>query len=82
MQKEGGEEKPSVPLNGDTNMIFLGLLHGRWEVSKRAMEGQNAQYTESMISGMSIVVPAQKILEVINQEELATMRKKNDEKIS
>jgi hypothetical protein len=81
-QKDGGEEKPSVPSNGDTDMIFLGLLHGPWEVSKWAMEGQNAQYTENMISGMSIIVPAHKILEVINQAELATMRKKNDEKIS
>jgi hypothetical protein len=75
-QKDGGEENPPIP------MIFLGLLHGRWEVSKRAMEGQNTPYTENMISGMSIIVPAHKILEVINQEELATMRKKNDEKIS
>lgn len=63
-------------------MTFLGLLHGRWEVSQRAMEGQNAQYTEDMISGMSIIVPAHKILEVINQAELVTMRKRNDEKIS
>ena len=38
------------------------------------MEGQNAQYTEDMISGMSIIVPAHKILEVINQEELGALR--------
>ena len=81
-QNDGGEEKPSVSFDGDTDVAFLGLLHGRREVSKRAMEGQNAQYTEDMISGMSIIVPAHKILEVINQEELVTMRKRNDEKIS
>jgi hypothetical protein len=81
-QKGGGVEKPSVPFSGDTEMTFLGLLHGRWEVSKRAMEGHNAQYTENMVSGMSIIVPAHKILEVINQAELATMRKRDDEKIS
>lgn len=79
-QKDGGEEKPSVPFNDDTDVIFLGLLHGRWAVSKAAMEGQSAQYTEEMISGMSIVVPAHKILEVINQPELAAMRAKSDEK--
>jgi hypothetical protein len=81
-QKDGGEEKPSVSFNGDTDMTFLGLLHGQWEVSKRAMEGHNVQYAENMISGMSIIVPAHKILEVINQPELATMRKRNDETIS
>jgi len=81
-QKDGSEEKPPVPFNGDTDMLFLGLLHGRWAVSKAAIEGQSAQYTEKMISGMSIIVPAHKILEVINQPELAAMRTKNDEKIA
>ncbi|HEX8798367.1 MAG TPA: hypothetical protein VF772_07140, partial [Terriglobales bacterium] len=78
-QKDGGEEKQSVPLNGDTEMIFLGLLHGRWEIGERAMQGLSAQYTKNMTSGMSIIVPAHKILEVINQPELAAMRKKKDE---
>ena len=81
-QKDGGEEKPSVPFNGDTDVIFLGLLHGRWAISKAEMEGQSAQYTETMVSGLSIIVPAHKILEVINQAELAAMRTKNDEKIA
>jgi hypothetical protein len=63
-------------------VIFLGLLHGQWAISKAVMEGQSAQYTEKMISCMSIIVPAHKILEVINQPELASIRKKNDEKIA
>lgn len=67
---------------GDTEMIFLGLLHGRWEISERTMEGRSAQYTEKIVAGMSIIVPAHKIQEVINQAELAMMRKRNDEKIS
>ena len=79
-QKDEGEEKPSVPLNGDTDTIFLGLLHGRWEIADRAMQGLSAQYTKNMTSGMSIIVPAHKILEVINQPELAAIRKKNEEK--
>jgi hypothetical protein len=81
-QEDGGEQKPSVPFNGDTDVIFLGLLHGQWAISKAVMEGQTAQYTEKMISGMSIIVPAHKILEVINQPELAAMRTKNEEKIA
>jgi hypothetical protein len=35
-----------------------------------------------MISGTSVIVPARKILEVINQPELAAMRTRNDEKIA
>jgi len=81
-QKDGGGERPSVPFNGDIDVVLLGLLHGRWAISKEAMEGQSAQYTEKMISGMSIIVPAHKILEVINQPELAAMRAKKDEKIA
>ena len=81
-QKDGDREKPSVPFNDDRDMIFLGLLRGRWEVPEGAMQGQTAQYTKNMTSGMSIIVPAHKILEVINQPELAAMRKKNDGKIA
>jgi hypothetical protein len=81
-QKDAGEEKPSAPSNADTDLLFLGLLHGRWAVSKTIMEGLNAQYAENMISGMSIIVPAHKILEVINQPELAALRAKNDKKLA
>lgn len=77
VQKDRGEEKPPVP----SDLIFLGLLHGRWEVPKEAMKGLSAQYTEHITSGMSIIVPAHKLLEVINQPELAEMRKENDEKM-
>ena len=71
--------RPTASFN-DTDIIFLGLLHGRWEIGERAMQGLSAQYTKNMTSGMSIIVPAHKILEVINQPELAAMRKKKDEK--
>lgn len=81
-QKDGGEVKPSVPSNRDTDVIFLGMLHGQWAITKALMEGLSAPYTEKMISGMSIIVPAQKILEVINQPELAAMRTKSDQKIA
>lgn len=79
-QKERIEAKPSPPFNGDTELIFLGLLHGPWEVPKHAIEGLSTRYTEDMSAGMSIVVPAHKILEVIHQPELAALRKKNDDK--
>lgn len=78
-QKEDGQTNPSPQLDDGANVIFLGLLHGTWEVPDGAMKGQTAPYTKNMTSGMSIIVPAHKILEVINQPELASLRKKNDE---
>lgn len=81
-QKNGGEDRPSAPFNGDTDVVFLGMLHGQWAIAKAVMEGLSGQYAEKMISGMSIIVPSYKILEVINQPELAALRTKNDEKIA
>jgi hypothetical protein len=81
VQKDIGAEKPSLPFNGNTDVIFFGLLHGRWRVPEEAMEGLSAPYTQNTISGMSLIVPARKILEVINQPELAAMREKEDEKM-
>lgn len=78
-QKIGLGDGASVPSSDDTYMFFLGLLHGRWEVPKEAMEGQTAQYSQNVTSGMSIIVPAHKILEVINGPELAALRLKNDQ---
>ena len=78
-QKVGLGDGASVPSSDDTDMFFLGLLHGSWEVPKEAMEGRSAQYTQNMTSGMSIIVPAHKILEVINGPELAALRLKKDQ---
>jgi hypothetical protein len=64
-QKVGLGDDASVPSSDDTYVFFLGLLHGRWEVPNDAMEGQSTQHTQNMTSGMSIIVPAHKILEVI-----------------
>ncbi len=57
---------------------FLGMMHGPWELSDGAMQGLSAQYTYDVTSGMSIIVPAPKILEVINQPDLAALRKKSE----
>jgi hypothetical protein len=78
-QRVGDWEELSDPFRNDTGLFFLGLLHGRWEVPKEAMEGQSAQYTQNMTSGMSIIVPAHKILEVIDGPDLAALREKNDQ---
>jgi hypothetical protein len=74
--KPGYENGKKQSLSGDSEMLFLGLLHGPWEIPEREMEGQSAHYTECMATGMSVIVPAHKILEVIHQPELEAMRKK------
>lgn len=51
------------------------MMHGRWEVPDGAMEGLSVPYTHDVIiSAMSIIVPAYKILEVIYQPDLIDLR--------
>ncbi len=59
-----------VSMSGVGRVHFLGLVHGHWDVE---------EYKELMHSGMSIVVPARKISEVLHHPELVQMRKDADE---
>jgi len=67
------------PFSGLGQGYFLGLMHGHWEVPATF---ENTEGAEAVNMGVSIVVPARKILEVINHPELVAMRKKNDEAIT
>lgn len=53
---------------------FLGLMHGHWDLPTSFSE---AQQTEAVNMGVSIIVPAHKILEVLYHPELVTMRKEH-----
>jgi hypothetical protein len=79
---------PSVQIGGMTNergepqqilgigqLHFLGLMRGHWDLP---VGGQIAQ-AEAVNMGISIVIPAKKILEVLYQPELAELRRKQDE---
>jgi len=57
-----------VSLAGLGKMHFFGLMHGHWNVIEQV----------EMHSGMSIIVPAKKILEVLHHPELEEMRKEMD----
>src|SRR5207253_7959318 len=50
---------------------FLGSMIGHWEVPEDA----NPVLTEAVNMGLSVVVPAPKILEIINHPELMEMRR-------
>jgi hypothetical protein len=52
---------------------FLGLMHGHWDLPSSFDESERR---EAVNMGVSIVVPAKKILEVINGPELRELREK------
>jgi len=58
---------------------FFGLMHGHWDVP---VGFNNTEQVEAVNMGISIVVPAKKILEVLYHPELVEMRKQEDEKIA
>jgi hypothetical protein len=65
------------------SFYLLGLMHGHWDIPPQ-QKNDELQVGEDMFSrvnlGIAIVVPAKKILEVVNQPELLEMRRTADEK--
>ena len=58
--------------------VLLGVMHGHWDIKESEMNkayfGHDRKHGVNL--GIAIVVPAQKILETINQPELIEMREK------
>lgn len=59
-------------------LYLLGLIHGHWPTSPHNIEDSISKDEEQINMGIAIVVPAKKILEVINQPDLVEMRKEAD----
>jgi hypothetical protein len=61
--------------------ILLGMMHGHWDIKEsdlnKAFITHDRKHGVNL--GIGIVVPAQKILETINQPELQEMRRKIEE---
>jgi len=57
-------------------MAFLGLMHGHWDLP---VDFNATQQMEAVNMGISIIVPAKKILETIYHPELVAMRKHFDD---
>jgi hypothetical protein len=75
---------PTKSAKGDTlrfmgygPLHFLGLMHGHWDLPPSFNKTEQA---EAVNMGISIIVPAKKILEVLYHPELVQMRKKFDAK--
>ena len=62
---------------------LLGLMHGHWDVdaSDIDMIRPDRADAELINAGIGIVVPAQKILEIIEQPRLEEMRQKEEAKL-
>jgi hypothetical protein len=78
---EGDKGKP-VPFAGVGQIYFLGLMHGHWRVNPRSLKAEGVEASEVVNMGVSIVVPAHKIREILDQPELVAMRRKIDKDIA
>lgn len=74
MQNQRGQK---MSLSGLGPLHFLGLMHGHWEVPASFSSTEQA---EAVNMGVSIIVPAKKILETLYHPELVAMRKEHYEK--
>jgi hypothetical protein len=62
-------------------VTLLGLMHGHWDIRESELNkpsfSQDRKHGVNL--GIAIVVPAVKILETLNQQELVTLRKQQEE---
>jgi hypothetical protein len=72
MATEHGEHQH---LSGLGHPHFLGLMHGHWDLPV----GGELVYAEAVNMGISIVIPAKKILEVLYHPELVAIRARQDD---
>jgi hypothetical protein len=72
MARDTGEKQM---ISGVSHLHMLGLMHGHWDSHLELTVGE----AEAVNMGIAIVIPAQKILEVLYHPELVAMRAQQDE---
>jgi hypothetical protein len=70
MQTAGGKPTAMAGLGGSH---LLGLVHGHWDIPLSFTPAQ----AEAVNMGVSIIVPAKKILETLHSPELSALRRKH-----
>jgi hypothetical protein len=59
---------------------WIGLVHGHWDIDETDLtmvqDSTSQRKAEPLNTGIAVVVPAWKVMEVINQPRLVEMRKK------
>jgi hypothetical protein len=70
-------------LNGLGRWFLLGLMHGHWDIKESEMNKPHFTHDpqRGVNLGISIVVPAYKILETVNRPELVAMREEYENSI-
>jgi hypothetical protein len=69
-----------VLLRAPGEMKLLGLMQGHWDISESELNETRFQSGPRGVNlGIAIVIPASKILETINRQELVTMREEIEE---
>jgi len=66
---------------GTGSFYLMGLMHGHWDLPNEVKRSSTVQDTpggDSINMGIAIVVPASKILETLNVQELVDMRNQAD----
>lgn len=63
-------------ISGVSQLHLLGLIRGHWDLHHG---GGDLQQAEAVNMGIALVIPAQKILEVLYHPELVKMREEQDE---
>jgi len=83
-----GEDPPDTPPNtiaGTGSHFLLGLVHGHWEIDERDINAVHVrgarQGEESINLGISIVIPASKIVETLNQPALVEVRRRAEQRM-
>ena len=81
--KLSGERDAGDPgeLHGLGRTYLLGLVHGHWDINESEINNPNAPHDprRGVNLGIAIVVPADKIIEIINRPELKARRAEEEE---
>lgn len=74
--------RKTVPL-GVGGFYLLGLMHGHWDIPAKSKNDllMNDDLFGKVNMGIAIVVPAKKILEVLNHPELVKMREQQEKDV-
>jgi hypothetical protein len=74
--------RKTVPF-GIGSFYLLGLMHGHWDLPAKSKNDllMNDDLLGKVNMGIAIVVPAKKILEVLNHPELVKMREQQEKDV-
>ena len=60
-------------------LYWLGLIHGHWTVNKQSIDELDVSNEQQLNTGIGIVVPAFKILEILKREDIEKAKKLAEE---